>query len=475
MGLIDNDFLNSLAPQEEAKAAPQKGSLTLRVDADAFLHCDGEFVDVELKANKVTKIELEAGQHILEFTRVTDGSVAEERVVDIEPGKSQLLLIQGLGPKSAEEQKTDNLEQFKQEIQKRLDDDRKIDAQEATELEAIRQKMGIDPKTAQTLINEARRQVRQQARTTSESKAFSAEVLQKAIAQNEVGKVKTFLPDLASALEAVPAETPEGSMMRYLYYMCLGATDSKALIQQHESSYVDDYWRTYWVYVAYSRNKQRAKVADTLADLEEIYEEQPDDNLDLLRVIDTLNNLGREEAVRLFQSHMDGNYSVELTNLARAVRFELGLEKPATREQEQECEYLQDRVISFEDISIRHLRKEKKLAEARKQITYTLSITAVSDLMLAMMTARTVLGWPSSESRQKFGALPVQVMETNDRLKVESVNETLLKGGMTTQLDGVNALGEKVSLGMAAKGGTPKVNTRSCLQRPAVTKFKLLK
>lgn len=475
MGLIDNDFLNGLAPQEEPKAAPQKGSLTIRVDADAFLHCDGEFVDVELKANKITRIELAAGQHILEFTGVADSTVAEERIVDIEPGKSQLLLIQGLGPKSAEEQKADKLEQFKKEIQARLDDDRKIDSQEAAELEALRQKMGIDPKTAQTLINEARRQVRQNGRTASESKSFSVEVMQDAIAKNDADKVQTFLPDLAAALEVVPAETPEGSMMRSLYYMCLGAIDSKALIQNHESSYVDDYWRTYWVLVAYSRNKQRAKVADTLADLEEIYEDYPDDNLDLLRVVDALNNLGREEALRLFQSHMDGNYSVELTNLARAVRFELELEKPATREQEQECEFLQDRVVSFEDMTTRQLRKEKKLAEARKQITYTLSITAVTDLMLGMMTARTVLGWASAESRQKFGALPVIVMETNDRLKVESVNETLQKGGIKTQLDAVNALGENVSLVMAAKGGAAREGYEVVLTKAGSNKIQIIK
>ena len=66
---IDFSFLDGVAPQQQQQAAPQDdvANVTLRVDADAMLLCDGEYMDIHLKGGVITKVQLPVGQHLLEF------------------------------------------------------------------------------------------------------------------------------------------------------------------------------------------------------------------------------------------------------------------------------------------------------------------------------------------------------------------------------------------------------------------------
>lgn len=447
--LLDQDpsFLDSIGPQaSETSNDAGTVNVTICVDGDCFLMCDGDFIDAEFKANKITKIELATGQHFLQFQSAADTSIVVKRDVDYpEKGKSYLLRVQGLGEKSKEEKQGDTIAKFKQEVQKRLDNDRRIDGKEAAELEEIRKKLGLDVKTAQTLINDARRQMRQDSRGTvvREGNTFSIDILKEAILKNDADKIRTILPDVAAAIEASDQESDESMAIQCLYYMCMTALEPKALIQMHESSYVDNYWRTYWVFIAYSRNKQRAKAADTLADLQDIYLDYPDDNVDLLRAIDAYNNIGKKEAMQCV-NWVDGNFSTELVSLAEAVRYELGIEKPATRQKEAQVAFIQDNIVSFEDLAIRMKRKEQEEAELRRKVTYTLTITEVKDQMMAMMVARTTLGWGASDSRKKFADLPVVAMVTESKADAMSVYSKLSEGKIIVEVKGVNGLNETV-------------------------------
>ena len=461
MGLLDQDpsFLDSIGPQaSETSNDAGTVNVTIRVDGDCFLMCDGDFIDAEFKANKITKIELATGQHFLEFQSAADTSNVVEKIVDYsEKGKSYLLIVQGLGEKSKEEKQVDTIAKFKQEVQNRLDDDRRIDGKEAAELEEIRKKLGLDVKTAQTLINDARRQMRQDSRGTvvREGNTFSIDILKEAILKNDADKIRTILPDVAAAIEASDQESDESKAIQCLYYMCMTALEPKALIQMHESSYVDNYWRAYWVFIAYSRNKQRAKAADTLADLQDIYLDYPDDNVDLLRAIDAYNNIGKKEAMQCV-NWVDGNFSTELVSLAEAVRYELGIEKPATRQKGAQVAFIQDNIVSFEDLTVRMKRKEQEEAELRRKVTYTLTITEVRDQMMAMMVARTTLGWGASDSRKKFADLPVLALVADDKLTAYTTYDKLTEGRMTIEVTGVNGLDEVVEDPLGLKTNRPK-------------------
>ena len=95
---IDFSYLEGVAPQEESTPVmPDTANVTIRVDADSLLLCDGEYIDQPFKAGILTKIQLSPGQHLLEFLYTEDPDIKIEKEVDFpESGKSYLVLIKGL-------------------------------------------------------------------------------------------------------------------------------------------------------------------------------------------------------------------------------------------------------------------------------------------------------------------------------------------------------------------------------------------
>ncbi len=98
---IDFSFLENAAPQK-AEQSTQKhdtgqANVTLRADADCFVQCDGEYVDCQLKAGQIAKIELPTGQHLLEFMSTENPNVRVEKQVDFpESGKNYLVVVNEL-------------------------------------------------------------------------------------------------------------------------------------------------------------------------------------------------------------------------------------------------------------------------------------------------------------------------------------------------------------------------------------------
>ena len=94
------DFIGQNAG-EEKKETPQQtqamANVTVRCDADCFLLCDGEYLDIQLDAGKMAKIQVPIGQHLLEFLYTEDPDIKIEKEVDFpESGKSYLVIIKGL-------------------------------------------------------------------------------------------------------------------------------------------------------------------------------------------------------------------------------------------------------------------------------------------------------------------------------------------------------------------------------------------
>ena len=92
---VDFSFLQNAAPrQPEQKPDSGMAHVTVRVDADCFMQCDGEYVDIPLKAGQVCKTELPTGQHLLEFLSTENPNVKIEKMVDFpESGKNYLVVI----------------------------------------------------------------------------------------------------------------------------------------------------------------------------------------------------------------------------------------------------------------------------------------------------------------------------------------------------------------------------------------------
>ena len=95
---VDFSLYQKAAPRqpEQPEKKPDSGMahVTVRVDADCFMQCDGEYVDIPLKAGQVCKTELPTGQHLLEFISAENPNVKIEKMVDFpESGKNYLVVI----------------------------------------------------------------------------------------------------------------------------------------------------------------------------------------------------------------------------------------------------------------------------------------------------------------------------------------------------------------------------------------------
>ena len=81
-------------PKEEVINDVKMANISIRVDANCFLLCDGEFTEIELQAGKITKVQLPIGQHLLEFIDTEYPELKMEKVVDWpDEGKSYLVLV----------------------------------------------------------------------------------------------------------------------------------------------------------------------------------------------------------------------------------------------------------------------------------------------------------------------------------------------------------------------------------------------
>lgn len=98
---IDFSFLENAAPKqpepEPVKQESGMANITIRVDADSIMQCDGEYVDLPMKAGVMAKTQLPIGQHLLEFFSQENPNIKVEKVVDFpESDKNYLLMVNEL-------------------------------------------------------------------------------------------------------------------------------------------------------------------------------------------------------------------------------------------------------------------------------------------------------------------------------------------------------------------------------------------
>lgn len=75
-------------------------------------------------------------------------------------------------------------------------------------------------------------------------------------------------------------------------------------------------------------------------------------------------------------------------------------------------------------------------------VTYTLTLTEVTNPMMAMLTARAVLGWDSAQSRENFAKLPIVVKTTTNQDEASEIYEKLSRGGMVIEPNAVEGVAE---------------------------------
>ena len=169
MALTFNQVKPTTVSQEQVPAPKNEtgmANVTIRVDADCFLLCDGEFMEeIEIVANQIKKAQLPIGQHILEFIDVTNPDVKLEKEVDFpEDGKNYLVLIKGL--QEAGSKAKENAAKAEAEKQMRLEAERK--AKEEAERKA---KEETERKAKEEAVRKAKEETERKAQEEAVRKA----------------------------------------------------------------------------------------------------------------------------------------------------------------------------------------------------------------------------------------------------------------------------------------------------------------
>ena len=188
MALTFNQVKPTTVSQEQVPAPKNEtgmANVTIRVDADCFLLCDGEFMEeIEIVANQIKKAQLPIGQHILEFIDVTDPNVKLEKEVDFpEEGKNYLVLIKGL--QEAGSKAKENAAKAEAEKQMRLEAERKAqeeavrkakeEAERKAKEEAVRKaKEEAERKAKEEAVRKAKEEAVRKAKEEAERKAKEA-------------------------------------------------------------------------------------------------------------------------------------------------------------------------------------------------------------------------------------------------------------------------------------------------------------
>ena len=176
MALTFNQVKPTTVSQEQVPAPKNEtgmANVTIRVDADCFLLCDGEFMEeIEIVANQITKAQLPIGQHILEFIDATNPDVKLEKEVDFpEDGKNYLVLIKGL--QEAGSKAKDNVAKAEAEKQMRLEAERKAqeEAVRKAKEEAVRKAKEEAVRKAKEAERKAKEEAERKAKEEAELKA----------------------------------------------------------------------------------------------------------------------------------------------------------------------------------------------------------------------------------------------------------------------------------------------------------------
>ena len=356
--------------------------------------------------------------------------------------------------------------QFAEQVNIFLEDN-ELQHEEIVRLEELRIELDLDELTARQIIANAKKKVRANMRQTllKGPAATMMKIITSYFVANDLGKIRIQIPKLSAYAKQMDVDE-----VQHKYYVSLAAIDPQQLIGICEDNNLsDNYWRTYWSYVAYHKMGNQEKAEYALTDLYR-FSQYPEENITLLQVVETYNTLGEEDALTLLNT-IKGTYSKELELFAKSIYMKLnpriGKQKGAT---ERNTAFYQQNIFIFESPEQLVARKAKEKAEAearakaeaeakaaaeakakdeaeakaKKTITYTIVIKSIPDQLVALMTARSVLGWPSSESRKKFAKLPVEALVTDDESKAMDIYDKLANGGMSVNFIAKNGLGETV-------------------------------
>lgn len=138
----------------------------------------------------------------------------------------------------------------------------------------------------------------------------------KVISGNMIESIKNQMPNIQ-----VIASKIQDEELHYLNYMVLAALEPNEIIRLYDDSVriEDNYWLTYWTYVAYQKIGNRLKAENVFLELAKWNDCKPHEDIELVAILGHLILKEKEIASEIFVRTINGAYSPILSNLSDVI------------------------------------------------------------------------------------------------------------------------------------------------------------
>ncbi len=197
---------------------------------------------------------------------------------------------------------------------KRAFEDNVLEQAEVIALEECRIKLGLDKSTADGILESVRVMSERNARKTTLNPIARTKLnlLTKNLQKNEV----KALMDQIDGLEAIVNKYDSDELTRK-YYLVLAALKSDKCIAQFENTKTDNYWKTFWSYLAYIKAGRRSEAENILASLDR-FTSYPEDNMTVLATAGAIMRDDKSEAQE-YLGALIGDYTPALQRFVDSI------------------------------------------------------------------------------------------------------------------------------------------------------------
>jgi hypothetical protein len=236
-----------------------------------------------------------------------------------------------------------------------------LENHEIVQLEDERIRLGLDKGTANMMIEQARQSSLNVKTELAARDAITMKIINMQIQKNDVNQIKAQFPKL----EAIH-EMYKNDSVNCTYYMLLSTLFPERLIILYEENKADDYWQTYWVYIAYLKEAVIDKAEKALAKLN-WFTRYPESNDLLLSALNSKMEFGPDIAKDYLSILESEPCSPELNPLYHALLFEIDSEKAVSFGiNDNNIAYYLNAIVRMEDPREKAAIIEKENADKRE-------------------------------------------------------------------------------------------------------------
>ena len=239
------------------------------------------------------------------------------------------------------------------ELCKEVFKDGLLDEEEKGMLVTERIRLGIDETEAARLIEMARKSSMSRMTTLGMRDSMTLKTIDRYIESNNVQVLCGQIP----RLEAL-ARNYKVDEVLYRYYMLLAALQPEKLILEYETNAADEYWKTYWVAIAYMKRGDAMNAEDAIVKLD-FYPEYSEDNSLLLSAVSTYGEFGADAASEYICAILPEHCSSLLMPFIHALFLEVSPERAAEIGADKDkCQFYIDNLVNLESPEEKVARKE---------------------------------------------------------------------------------------------------------------------